>query len=147
MTTINNLFELGIELRDKGDLKDSINVFSKILNDYPNDKKRYVVYTVLGGIHSDLREYDKSLINFKSASDLNPKYELASLGQYLAYVKLDRDDEAIGELIRYLKIYPAKLYKDTLEELLEGLEKGYMTNYKDEIENLAKINEVKFLDR
>jgi hypothetical protein len=45
-------------------------------------------------------------------------------------------------LIRYLKIYPAKLYKDTLEELLEGLVKGYMTDYEDDIRNFARVNGV-----
>ena len=64
------------------------------------------------------------------------------MGTYLAYVKLDRDEEAIEELIRYLKQYPARLYKDTLEELLQGLEEGYMINYKEEINRLAKINGV-----
>ena len=145
MTTIDSMFELAIELRDKGELRDSIKVFSKILSDYPSDKINGV-HLVLAGVHFDLREYDKAFINFKRATELNPKSELASLGLYVTYVKLDRDEEAIGELIRYLKDYPAKLYKDTLEELLEGLEKGYMTNYEDDIRELAKINGVEFLD-
>jgi tetratricopeptide (TPR) repeat protein len=147
MATIESMFELGIELRDKGELRDSINVFSKILSDYQDNKIEHGVHSVLAGVHFDLREYDKAFVNFKKATELNPKSELASLGLYVTYVKLDRDEEAIRELIRYLKNYPAKLYKDTLEELLEGLEKGYMTNYEDDIKELAKINGVEFLDR
>lgn len=147
MTTIDNLFELAIELRDKGDLRDSVGVFSKILNDYPNDEKISGVYLVLGGVYSDLKEHEKALINFKKATDLNPKSELASLGLYITYVKLDRDEEAIRELMRYLRQFPAKLYKDTLGELLEGLEQGYMTDFKDEINKLAKINGVESPDR
>ena len=139
---IDKLFELGIELRDNGDLRDSVGVFSKILNDYPNDEKISEVYLVLGGVYSDLKEYEKALSNFKKATDLNPKSELASLGLYITYAKLDRDEEAIRELIRYLKQFPAKLYKDTLEELLEGLDQGYMTDFKDEINELAKIKGV-----
>ncbi len=139
---IDKLFELGIELRDNGDLRDSVGVFSKILNDYPNDEKISGVYLVLGGVYSDLKEYEKALSNFKKATDLNPKSELASLGLYITYAKLDRDEEAIRELIRYLRQFPAKLYKDTLEELLEGLDQGYMTDFKDEINELAKINGV-----
>lgn len=139
---IDKLFELGIELRDKGDLRDSVGVFSKIVEDYPNDEKISGVYLVLGGVYSDLKEHQKSLINFRKATDLNPKSELASLGLYIAYAKLDRDEEAIKELIRYLRQFPANLYKDTLEELLEGLEQGYMTDFKDEINELAKVNGV-----
>ncbi len=37
---------------------------------------------------------------------------------------------------------PAKLYKDTLEELLEDLEKGYMTDYEKEIKDVARKNGV-----
>lgn len=142
MTIIDSMFELAIELRDKGELQDSINVFSKILSDYPADKRIHVVYIMLGGAHTDLGENDKALINFKKATELNPKSELPSLGLYVTLVKLDRDEEAIHELIRYLKSYPADLYKDTLEELLEGLEKGYMTDYEDDIRNFAKVNGV-----
>ena len=122
MTTIDSMFELGIELRNKGELRDSINVFAKILSDYPRDKRTYGVLAVLAGVHADLGEYDQALINFKKATELNPKSELASLGLYVTLVELDRDKDAIHELIRYLKAYPADLYKDTLEELLEGLE-------------------------
>ena len=83
------------------------------------------------------------LVNFKKATALNPKSELASLGLYLALTELNHHVEAINELTRYLKTCPADLYKDTLEELLEGLKKGYMTAYEDDIRNLAKLNGVK----
>lgn len=146
MTTIDSLFELAIDLRDRGELRDSIKVFSKILADYPNDRRKHGVHSVLAGVQFDLGEYDKAFVNFKKATDLNRKSERASLALYITYVKLDRDEEAIRELIRYLKKYPAKLYKETLEELLEGLKKGYMTKYEDDIKELAKINGVQFLD-
>jgi tetratricopeptide (TPR) repeat protein len=142
MATIESMFELAIELRDKGQLRDSINVISRILNNYPVDKRTHRIHSVLGGIHYDLEENDKALINFKKATELNPKSELASLGLYITLVELDDCKGAIEELIRYLKSYPASLYKETLEELLIGLKEGYMTDYEDEIKNLAKINGV-----
>ena len=142
MTTIDNMFELGIELRNKGELRDSINVFTQILANYPNDKRTHGVYSVLGGIHADLGEKDKALMNFKMATELNPKSELASLGIYLTFAELDKDEKAIQELIRYLNYYPANLYKVTLKELLKGLENGYMNDYEDDIRNFAKINGV-----
>ena len=103
MTNIDSMFELAIELRDKGELRHSIKVFSKILSDYPNDKAKHGVYSVLAGVHLDLKEYAKALENFKKATDLNPKSELASLGLYVTYVELDSDEEAIGELIKVSK--------------------------------------------
>lgn len=71
---------------------------------------------------------------------LNPDSELASLGLYVTLASLDKDVDAIEEMKRFLKSHPAKLYKDTLEELLDGLTKGFMTNYKDDIITLAKSN-------
>lgn len=143
MTTIESLFELAIELRNNGQLHDSINVFYKILNDYPVDKKTHGVYSVLAGVQLDLGENDNASINFKKAIELNPKSELASLGLYVTLVELEKDEEAIHEMIRYLKAFPADLYKVTLEELLEGLQKGYMTNYEDSIRHFAEVNGVK----
>ena len=143
MTSIEKMFESAIDFRDKGQLREAVAIFSKILDNYSNDKGLAGVHGVLGGVYMDLEEHEKALDNFKKATILSPKSELASLGLYVSYVNVDKDEEAIGELIRYLKNYPAELYKDTLEELLEGLEKGYMTNYEKEIKNLAKINGVK----
>jgi tetratricopeptide (TPR) repeat protein len=96
----------------------------------------------LGGVYRDIEENEKALLNFKRATELNPKYELASLCKYVTLVALDKDEEAIQEMIRFLTLYPANLYKDTLEELLEGLEDGYMTDYEDSIRNFAKKNGV-----
>jgi len=142
MTTIDSMFELAIDLRNRGELRDSINVLSKILTEYSVNEKTHRIYSVLGGIQADLGENEKALISFKKATELNPRSELASLGLYVTLAQLDKDEEAIQELIRYLKSYPADSYKVSLEELLEGLEKGYMTDYEDEIRNLAKLNGV-----
>ncbi|MBO9203118.1 MULTISPECIES: hypothetical protein [Niastella] len=142
MTTIDSMFELATDLRDNGELKTSVEVLLKILDNYPNDKSLGIVYSVLGGVYDDLGERNNALHSFKKATELNPEYELASLWLYVTYASLDRDEEAISELFRFLKQFPAKLYKTTLEELIDGLKDGYMTNYKSEIIRLAKLNGV-----
>lgn len=142
MLTIDSMFELAIELRNKGELKKSINILNEILDNYQIDDKTYGIHAVLGGIHIDLGENNKALENYQKATKLNPESELSSLGLYLTLAKLNKDVEAIYELMRYLKCNPAYLYKDTLEELLEGLKEGYMTNYENEIRKLAKENGV-----
>lgn len=136
------MFELAIDLRNRGELRDAVAMLSKIVDDYSNDERIAGIHGLLAGIYMDLKEHEKALENFRKATILSPKSELASLGLYLSYVNADRDEEAIGELIRYLKKYPADLYKVTLEELLEDLKNGYMTDYEREIKDLAKINGV-----
>ncbi len=142
MATNDSMFELAIELRDKGKLRDSIAVLFEILKTNLVDEKRYGVYTVLGGVYASLKEHENSFTNFKKATELNPKSELASLGVYVTLTELGKDKDAINELIRYLKSYPAILYKTTLEELLQGLDYGYMTNYEEYIRSLASVNGV-----
>jgi tetratricopeptide (TPR) repeat protein len=140
MTNIDSMFELAIELRDAGELKDSVGVLLKILENYPTGERLDHVYLILGGVYSDLGELKKALNNFKKATTLNPKLEIASLGLYITLAKLNKDEEAISELFRFLRQFPAKLYKDTLEELLEGLKKGYMIKYRADIIELSRLN-------
>ena len=142
MATIEKMFESAIELRDKHELRASIEILSRIVADFPTDSRISGVHGVLGGVYNDLEDHKNALENFKKATILNPKSELASLGLYVSYVKLDNDEEAIRELFRYLNNSPAELYKTTLKELLEGLEKGYMAKYETEIKILAKKNGV-----
>ena len=142
MTSIEKMFESAIELRDKGELKASVKILSKILIDFPNDSRIAGIHGVLGGVYNDLNEHKKAFENFKKATLLSPQSELASLGLYISYVELDKDEEAMEELFRYLNCNPAILYKDALEELLDGLKKGYMIIYEKEIKDLARKNGV-----
>jgi tetratricopeptide (TPR) repeat protein len=146
MATIDEMFGLAIELRDRGELKDATGVLKKIIENYPGDERVGDIYSVLGGIYADLNEHNNALVSFKRATQLSPNSELASLGLYLSYKKLDKDEDAILELIRYLKYYPANMYKVTLEELLEGLQDGYMVKYKHDIIQLARLNRVNFFN-
>lgn len=140
MPTIESLFELAIELRDSGNLDHSIGVLSKILERYPGNESIYKVYVIRAGIYGELGNHALALEDFKNAAHLNPKSELASLGLYISYAELTQYEDAIHELIRYLSSYPAELYKETLEELVNDLQHGYMTAYREDILRLAKQN-------
>ncbi len=143
MTTIKNMFALAHDLWDQDKPKDSVNVLLKILEENPADKKIHLeAYLLLGAVYWDLKENEKSLDNYKKAADIDPKSEIASQGQYITYVKLGRDEEGIYELFRYLDEHPADLYKTSLEELLEGLKRGFMSDFETQIRDLAKINNV-----
>jgi tetratricopeptide (TPR) repeat protein len=139
---IDNMFEIAIGLRNKGNLTDAVNEFLKIVTQFPHHPKISVVYIMLGGVYSDLHDYNNSALYLKKATEINPKSELASLGLYISYVKLNRDKEAIEELKRYLEEYPADLYKDTLVELLGDIKNGYASSYKDLIDSFARKNGV-----
>lgn len=134
------MFEAAIAFRDHGRLDDAIRELLKIIASFSNHPKISGVYTVLGGIYMDMKDYASSLLNLRKAAELNPKSELASMCLYISYVKLGEYEEAIGELKRYLDDHPAKLYKDTLKELLEDIEMGYATAYQDTIRYFVRKN-------
>ncbi|MDW7694031.1 tetratricopeptide repeat protein [Flammeovirgaceae bacterium SG7u.111] len=139
-TSIEELFREAISIRNQGDLQKAISSFEEIIKTYPNHPKISGVFTLLAGVYNDKGATHNAMLNFKKATELNPKSELASLGLYLSYVKLEEYDKAIEELGRYLDKYPAERYKITLEELLTDLEQGYAINYKGIIKELAQKN-------
>jgi hypothetical protein len=92
-------------------------------------------YFIENNFH-DARKY------FELATKLGESNEVASLSYYVCLTELNEDVLAILELNRFLSKYPAKLYRDTLSELLIGLDNGYATNFKEIIYELAKKNNI-----
>lgn len=140
--SVDNLFGQVIKLRNEGKPAEAIEVALRLIELHPDEPRIATVFIVLGGLYADEEEYDESYFYYRKATVLKPQNELASLGVYLRLIDLDEHEEALHELQRYLNRYPANLYKTTLEELLEGLEKGYTLKYKRMIEGLARKNGV-----
>ena len=105
---------------------------------FPWDK----VYVLLGGANYELRNHSESIEAYGKALLINKDLEMASLGLYLNYVDLQKVDEAIAELARFLEEHKANLYLETLEELVEGLGHGYATKYEGIIRELARENAI-----
>jgi len=80
---------------------------------------------------------------FKKAVELSPDNELSSMCKYIELVQLNKDKLAIKELERYLSKYKAKSYKITLIELLEGMSRGFSTDYEKTIIGFCIKNKVK----
>jgi hypothetical protein len=65
------------------------------------------------------------------------------MGLYLSLIKSGEYSNGINELKRYLEIYPADMYRDTLEELMGDINDGFAWKYKDIILELAVKNGTK----
>ena len=135
-----NLFNEGIRLRKNGELNDAIDIFSKIIKEYPDYPKLWGVCTLLADVYKKLGDFNSSNEYFKRGAQLNPTAEIASLGLYLSYIDLGRDEKAIQELDRYLSLHKADHYKVTLEELLEDLKNGYAGDFRDIVLKHARNN-------
>ncbi|AUP78953.1 tetratricopeptide repeat protein [Flavivirga eckloniae] len=139
---IDEIVQQGIELKNEDKFQQSIDVLEKVISNYPNYKKINGVMLLLAGNYYKLKLYERSIdYSFKVVAN-NPKVELANLLLYLSYFDLDEHEKAFMVLFSYLEKYPADLFKDTLEELLDGLIDGYSLNYEEDIISYAKKNDV-----
>lgn len=144
--SIDELFSEAITLRDSGQLDLAKNKLFNIILIYPEDEFLFDVYVILAGILYDQELFREALKYFKKSLELKPDYELASLGVYLSYTKLEEYDKAIRALDEYLSEYPADLYKTTLEELIDDLKNGYARDHESVIIRQARKHGVPIVD-
>lgn len=138
--TADEIFKEGIELRNRGELNEAIERFHSVLELFPRQPQRAGIYAVLAGVYHDKGDHDNAKKYFTFSLEINPNYELASLGLYVSLVKLGEDENAILEMQRFLEQNQADLYKITLQELMDGLRDGFMTTHEVLITTLAEKN-------
>lgn len=142
MKTVEDRFKEGIRLRNKGLLKEAIDEFLSIINEFPDHPKISGIYAVTAGIYYKLNDLVNSFKYSKEATELAPKAELASFILYLTYVRLNEIEKAIQELSRYLSLNKADMYKVALEELLQDVAQGNLPKYRETILGFAKKNNI-----
>jgi len=121
-------FRRGTRLRDQRKYSEAITCFNELVRNPSFSDESYKFHLVLGGIYNELKMYEKALRSFTICLSKKTNCELASLGKYIAFVKLEQYDNALKEVINFLKYYPANLYLDTLEELKVEIKEGHINN-------------------
>lgn len=127
--------------KEKEDYGNAIRVLQKGIKDFPNSAN---INSILGLLLVNQNFYNESIEYLERSISVGNESEIIHLGLYIAYANTDKDEEAIDLLFKYLQNNKADLFKDTLEELVEGLRNGYLTKYKDSILNFAKENNVNY---
>jgi len=128
---------------EEGRFVEALQILQKLKTEYPRLEKSGEFYELQGKIFFDLENYEEAILSFKNALKITPSLERASLGIYISFAELEEDEKAIAELDRFLNENKADLYRATLEELLEGLENGYGTDFKDVIFRHSETNDVR----
>ncbi len=139
---MDEMFSNAIRLRNEERYDDAKALLREIIKAFPDHRNIATVHSVLAGILYDQNKAHQSLHHFKIATSLVPGSELASLGVYLSFIKIESYNEAIAELNRYLSKYKADMYLDTLEELIADLKNGYARDHESVIIRLAKKHNV-----
>lgn len=128
-----------IKYNNNGENNKAIQILKDGLQVYSQNKN---LNGLLGITLSHQNNYIEAKKYLEKAIELGSEYELVYLSLYITYANLDFDEKAVKTVFKYLEDHKAYMFKDTLEELLEGLEKGYMSTYRDEIIYYAKENNV-----
>ena len=134
----NNLKE-AISLQKQECNKEAISILNELIKRNPNNPK---IISFLGLFLSKTEDYKGAIPYLEKAIKLKPNKELLFLSLYISYTEQEEYEKAFNTLFNYLEEYPANLFKDTLEELLEGLSEDYGVAYKDKIIFYAKKNNV-----
>jgi len=128
-----------IELQKNDRDEDALSILWNLYKGNPENSK---ILSILGLVLAKTGKRKQSIPYLEKARITNPKHELLCLSLYISYAEIEEYKKAYLLLFEYLKVYPAHMFKDTLEELLEGLSEGYGTTYKNEILFYAKKNNV-----
>lgn len=132
--------DLSIDLYQNDQYHEAICLLKEHLPNLRKDNFRAlsIIHCHLGYNYLKIEHFDIALVHFDISLSHVIDNELASIGKYIVLIDLDKSDDAIAEMLRFLKGHEADLYKTTIEELLEGLEEGYMTDYEVEIREFAE---------
>lgn len=138
-----------LDKRDRENLKEAIRlqkkdidnqalaILQELIERHPDNTQ---VNGFLGLVLAKVGSKRGAIPHIEMALKVQPDHELLNLSLYVCYVTEEQYDIAFSTLFEYLSRNPAHLFKDTLEELMEGLLKGYGTAYKEKVLFYAKEN-------
>lgn len=131
--------EKAIALQKTDKDEEALCILKELIKKNPNSSK---VISFLGLVLAKVCNYKSAIPYLEKAIKLKPSNELLSLTLYISYSEQENYEMAFKTLFNYLEEQPANLFKDTLEELLEGLLKGYGDDYKSKIIYFSKQNHI-----
>jgi predicted Zn-dependent protease len=118
---------------------EAVNILEELIKKNPSNAR---VIGFLGLFLSKTDRYKEAIWYLEKEIKTKPDNELLFLSLYINYVEVEEFDKAFQTLFRYLENNPADMFKDTLEELLDGLTSGYGVAHKSKIVFHAKMNNV-----
>lgn len=128
-----------IDLQKKDEDEKALSILYDLEKNNPNNTN---VLGFIGLVLAKVERRKESIPYLEKTLKLNSKYEHFHLSLYVSYAEIEEYEKAINILFNYLENNPADLFKDTLEELLDGLLSEYGTIYRDKIIFYAKKNDV-----
>jgi tetratricopeptide (TPR) repeat protein len=108
------MFERAVRLKDANNLPGAQEILEQLISEKP-DYEGYHYY--LAHLYWEQGLLEKATASFRRATELMPASERASLGLFHCLWELGRQEEALSEIERFLKIADCKDYRQILSEI------------------------------
>ncbi|MEP7147799.1 MAG: hypothetical protein ABI857_02860 [Acidobacteriota bacterium] len=110
--------DLAFELNQQGKNEESVATLSTIYKDIPADDIGSL--GIVGSLFREASELHKGLYCFQKAFEVDPNNPRVSLGLFHSLWRLERYDEALDELKRFLFVSQSEEHSRLLSEMEEG---------------------------
>lgn len=109
-------FDNALKLRDAGNLSGARDALKALVEQLIPADKRLLAQThmQLGNICDQLGDHAQQEAHFRSAVEIAPMLQLASLGLFHSLYEQGRIDDALREMLRLLRLRYSNLYADLL---------------------------------
>ncbi len=115
--------------------KDSVTLFTDVINKYPGDPLAYVER---GNAKNDMKDYAGAIRDYDRAVRLQPGYQLAYLNRGLSLYYLKKYDEALADMNEAIKIIP----HSSIAHNNRGMIENGLKNYQDAITDLNEALQI-----
>jgi hypothetical protein len=118
------LFDNAVSARHAGRLDDARHILECALPLIGPDQTAFltIAHGELGYVNKSIGDLCKSEFHYKCATTANPRSELASLGLFHVLVNQDRWEDALNELLRFVRSHNSAEYRALVSDAFcEGL--------------------------
>jgi predicted Zn-dependent protease len=107
-------FEAALRSRDQGDYAAAQAALEELLPERPGST---ALHAALADVYWEQGKLPEAVACFRRATTLNPTSETASLGLFHCLWEMGRQEEALGEMDRFLKVADCPDYREILAEI------------------------------
>jgi predicted Zn-dependent protease len=112
-----HLINDALSLKEKGKYSEGLKILKPLERKFPENS---VIAGIIASIFYESKDFLNSEKYFRKTITLNPNSELASLGLFHSLLFLNKVNEALYELKKFINDHQPKLYKVTIKELKDN---------------------------
>ena len=114
MTDTIHKFDEALRLRDQGNLGGAHDILSQLCK---SDAATAAMFAVLGDVLWEMDCLSDAIHTFYRVTEMSPRSEVASLALFHSLFQAGRQDEAFGEMRRFLSIADSTEYETLLSDI------------------------------